>query len=263
MPPSPKSGMAYKAPNPAEAAQKSRVLGAPGAANATEAAELTPIELQEMQGNDFINDMIKGGSTESAQEASIANLPLPPEVRWHLLASTDIQDLATLIYSQCTPSETVTKEMLAIGSVYFNRMQQTMAHPEDQREFGAPSFEGMLFQLQKMMPVYYRGDRQASFHHAARFGGDLGSSADVKTAVASVQAADQIYSGVNPFPEKYMYMDMAGNSPNPDRTDFQTHAQYGKLHFWAMKSDNTSGAEEAVQASQTLLNSSSAAEPIV
>lgn len=263
MPPNPKTGMAYKAPNPAEAARKSRALATPGATS-SESAELTPIELQEMQGNDFINDMLKGGQSGQAQEANLASMPLPAEVRWHLLASTDIQNLATLIYSQCTPAETVTKEMLAIGSVYYNRWEHTLAHPEDQKEFGAASFDGLLFQLQKMMPMYYRPDREASFHHAARFGGDLGTSADVKTAVAAVQAADQIYSGINPFPERYMYMDISGNSPNPDRTDFQTHAQYGKLHFWAMKSEAATGAAaEQAGPAQTLLTSSASAEPTV
>lgn len=263
MPPTPKTGMAYKAPNPAEAMKKARVVGTPGSTTGSEAPELTPIELQEMQGNEFINDMIKGGQTDQAQEAALASLPLPPEVRWHLLASTDIQNLASLIYSQCSPAETVTKEMLAVGSVYYNRWEQTLAHPEDQKEFGAASFDGLLFQVQKMMPMYYHPDREAAFHHAARFGGNLGTSTDVKTAVAAIQAADQIYTGINPFPDKYMYMDLAGASPNPDRTDFQTHAQYGKLHFWAMKPENSAAAEEQASASQTLLSSSAAAEPLL
>lgn len=263
MPPTPKSGMAYKAPNPAEELKKARAAGGPGASMGPETQDLTSIDFQEMQGNEFINDMIKGGQGDQSQQTALAALPLPAEVRWRLLSSTDIQTLASLIYSQCSAADGVTKEMLAIGSVYYNRWEQTIANPDDQKEFGAANFEGLLFQVQRMMPLYFHPDREHAFHNAARFGGELGTQADVKTAVAAIQAAEQIYSGVNPFPDKYIYMDIAGATPNPERTDLKTHVQYGKLHFWAMKSENAGQGEQQGDQSASLLSSSAAAEPAV
>ena len=263
MPPTPKSGMAYKAPNPAEELKKARAASTPGSSVSSVAEDLPSVDFQEVQGNEFINDMIKGGQSEQSQQTALAALPLPAEVRWRLLASTDIQTLASLIYSQCTPAESVTKEMLAIGSVFFNRWEQTIAHPEDQKEFGAANFEGLLFQVQRMMPLAYHPDREGAFHHAARFGGELGTQSDVNTAVAAIQAAEQIYTGVNPFPDKYMYLDISGSSPNPDRTDFRTHVQYGKLHFWSLKTATANQSEQTGDQSATLVSSSAAAEPAV
>ena len=66
-----------------------------------------------------------------------------------------------------------------------------------------------------------------------------------------------------PFPDKYMYLDISGNSPNPDRTDFRTHAQYGKLHFWSLKTENATQSEQTGDQSATLVSSSAAAEPAV
>lgn len=261
MPAGPRSGMSYKGEkNATEALRRARKGGGPAAGAATE-EELSPIELQEMHGNEYLNELMKGGQTGQAQQSAAKGVSLPPEVRFRMLASNDIQILASLIYSQCTPSETVTREMLAVGSVYFNRWEETLARPEAQKEFGAANFQGLLFDVQKKMPLYYKPERLSSFHGAARFGGELPSQLDMKTACAAIKAAEQIYTGVNPFPDRYMYMDISAASTQPDKVDASSHIQYGKLHFWAAKT-GTAAEDQAVQDAQSPL-AATAAEPLV
>ena len=183
-----------------------------------------------------------------------------PEVRWRLLSSNDLQILAGLIYSHATPSEQLTKEMLAVGSVYYNRWEHTMANPKDTAEFGPPNFQGMAFQVNRMMPLYYDPQRSLSFNGAAKFGHDLPSQLDVKSAVNAIKAAEQLMTGVNPFPDDYVYMDISGQAPT-DRVDQNSHAQYGRLHFWAMKPDSLVQADAQIEEAGPL--ASTAAEPLV
>ena len=265
MPPSPRSGMSYKGENnAAEVAVKPTRAGG-GVSSATQAAqaeEMTPIDFQDAQGNDFLNEMLKGGATEQAQDNAIKAMPMPPEVRWRMLASNDLQILAGLIYSHCSPSETVTKEMLAIGSVYFNRWSKASSDQDAQKEFGGSTFQALSFDVQQKMPLYYDPAKALGFSNAAKFGANLPSNGDVKTATAAFQAAEQIYSGVNPFPHKFMYMDISAASSQPDKVDGQTHFQYGKLHFWAEKHENAREEESEQQQAQGPL-ASTAAEPVV
>lgn len=262
MPANPRSGMSYRAGgNPAEELKKAR-KGGGGSQGAADIDELSPIELQDVQGNEYLNEMIRGGQTEQAQEAMNKEMPLPPEIRWRMLSSNDIVILASLIYSHVQSAETVTKEMLAVGSVYFNRWEHTMANPAAQKEFGAANFAGLLFQVQKTMPLYYKPDRLSTFSSAARFGGNLPSELDMKTAVACVKAAEQIYTGVNPFPDEYMYMDISAASTEPEKIDRNSHIQFGKLHFWAMRRDLNQGRGHAETGTETSMASTDAAEPV-
>ncbi len=272
MPANPRSGMSYKGgSNPAEALKKTRVAsGGSGPQIAEE--ELSPIDLQDAHGNEALNELIRGGQssgqsgptaqTGQGMESVLKSMPLPPEVRFRLLSSNDIQLLASLIYSHATPSETVTKEMLAIGSVYFNRWEETLAKPEATKEFGAANFQGLLFDVQRKMPLYHKPDRLTGFSNAAKFGAELPSQLDMKTACAAIKAAEQIYTGVNPFPERFMYMDISGASTQPDKVEHNSHMQFGKLHFWAAKADATAQGEGQQSEAQSPL-ASTAAEPTV
>lgn len=264
MPPSPRSGMSYKGENNATEAVVKPTRAGGGISSATQAAqeeELTPIDFQDAQGNEFLNEMIKGGQTGQAQENAMKAMPLPPEVRWRMLASNDIQILAGLIYSHCSPSETVTKEMLAVGSVYFNRWMTASSSQDAQKEFGGSTFQALSFDVQKKMPLYYESSKMLGFSNAAKFGANLPSEGDVKTATAAFQAAEQIYSGVNPFPHKFMYMDISAGSSQPDKVNAQTHFQYGKLHFWAARSQTRTEEQAEEQKAQGPL-ASTAAEPL-
>ncbi len=264
MPANPRSGMSYKGGNdPAQALKKTRVAG--GSPTATQEEELSPIDFQDAHGNEYLNDLIKSGQgaqTEKGADTAIKAMPLPPEVRFRLLSSNDIQILASLIYSHATPSETVTKEMLAIGSMYFNRWEETLARPDKQKEFGAANFQGLLFDVQRKMPLYHKPDRLTGFSNASKFGADLPSQLDMKTACAAIKAAEQIYTGVNPFPERFMYMDISGACTQPEKVQTNTHMQFGKLHFWAAKPESTTQGEGQQSESSSPL-ASTAAEPTV
>lgn len=250
--------MSYKAGNGAAEAVKAKATSTGTAAGQTSVAD---IDLQEMQGNEYLNEMLKGGATEKANQSALAQMPLPPEVRWRLLSSNDLGTLAALIYSQAAPAEQVTQEMLAIGSVYFNRDSQVSGHAEDQKEFGGANLTSMASTLQRLLPPYYDGQRYLGFHNAARFGSHMGSGADVRSAVAAVEAASQIMSGANPFPEKYLYMDISNHMPNAERCDAETHTQIGRFHFWAMKTEVTT--EESNDATDTVgLFSAGGGEPL-
>ena len=250
------SAMSYKAQNAAAEATRAKATTGTGAAS----AELSPIDLQEMQGNEFLNDMIKGGSSDKG--GALTQLPIPAEVRWRLLSSNDLGTLSALIFSQAAPAEQVTPEMLAVGSVYYNRNSQVQSHAEDQKEFGGANLTGMAASLQRQLPGYYDGQRYLGFHNAARFGSDLGGTSDVKAAVAAVTAAEQIMSGSNPFPQKYLYMDTSNHMPNAERCDAQSHTQIGQFHFWALKTEATT--EQANDGTDTVgLLSATAAEPVL
>ena len=67
-------------------------------------------------------------------------------------------------------------------------------------------------------------------------------------------------TGVNPFPDDYVYMDISGQAPT-DRVDQNSHAQYGRLHFWAMKPDSLVQADAQIEEAGPL--ASTAAEPLV
>lgn len=265
MPPSPRSGMSFKGENNAtETAVKATRAGG-GVSSATQAAqkeEMTPIDFQDAQGNEFLNELLKGGAQDRAQDNAIKAMPLPPEVRWRMLASNDIQLLAGLIYSHCSPSETVTKEMLAIGSVYFNRWTTCMSDQDACKEFGGSTFQALSFDVQQKMPLYYQPAKMLGFSNAAKFGANLPSQGDVNTATAAFLAAEQIYSGVNPFPHKFMYMDVSAGSSQPDKVNGQTHFQYGKMHFWAAKDQTRTEEENEEKQAQSPL-ASTAADPLV
>lgn len=239
------SAMSYKANGGPAEAVKAKGTGSSGSSTA-----LADIDLQEMQGNEFLNEMLKGGDKEKGGQTALASLPLPAELRWRLLSSNDLGTLAALIYSQASPAETVTTEMLAIGSVFFNRDSQVSGNAEDQKEFGGANLTGMAASLQRQLPPYYDPKRYLGFHNAARFGSDIGGSADVKSAVAAVSAAEQIMSGANPFPEKYLYMDTSNHMPNAERCDAESHTQIGRFHLWAMKTETTT--EQANDATDTI-----------
>lgn len=241
--------------------------GSGGSGLSSPAMDSSAVDLQEMQGNQAINDMLKGGAqTQGQEQAALDRLPLPSDVRWRLNTSNDMVILASLIYANSTPGEQVSQEMLAIGSVFWNRWEHLQSHPGDYAEFGPPNMAGMAQDLQRKMPIWYQPNRYMEFYGAARFNSGFGTDLDVKTAVNAVKVADQMMTGVNPFPYDFVYMDIDPSSPNQERTDPYSHVKYGKFHFWSFSEEGKtppserSAKDEAAQ-ENPLASTSTADEP--
>lgn len=243
--------------------KKAAAKGGGGSGSGASLAEMEP-DLQDMQGNQFMADMLKGPNQGTQKDESEVSQKLPASVRWRMLASNEVRVLANLIYANATPSEMVTKEMLAIGSVFYNRRNMSGTSAANAQEFGPPSFEAQAFNLQRTMPPWYDQGRYLNFNGAARFDESMKSSLDVKSAANAVEAAEQLVSGVTPFGRKFTHMDISGQSPNPERTDHNSKVQYGRFYFWsmtsdAMKADQDTGTETAA----TLNTGSDSSEPVV
>ena len=254
----------------AKKAEAARARGGGGGGTGTATAEVDNIadtvDLQEQHGNDYIQDMMdkKDGKAGPSQK-----VPLPSELRWKLLSSNDLQSLSALVFSQASPSESMSKEIQALASVYFNRWEHLQAHPGDQAIFGAPNFEGLIFKLQQQMPLHYDPARLMQFSNAAKFGGKLDDDTDVDTAVHATRAADEALAGINPFPKEYVFVSLTGQSPDPKRTDSSSHIKLGRLHFWAFSEsgkippgEKTREEEKQAEEEHNQMMASGSAEPV-
>jgi hypothetical protein len=265
---------------------KARAMGKNkgGGGGAQQAEDWGLVDTQQSHGNDFLKEMVKGEQKEAntatapamkkegpapekgatAQKANskaggLAGMQLPSDVRARLLSSNDMVSLASLVYSQCSPASEVTKEMLAIASVHWNRYWHTKSNAADQKEFGRPNFEEMAIPLFQAQPFHFQPQGYRGFQDAAKFNGGFQSQQEVDTAIAAIRAADQIMNSGNPFPHEFMYLGVDPKSPVPERTDARTHMKFGKLHFWAFSEEGKVAGQKQSDQGQQESNSLQAA----
>lgn len=248
----------------AEVAKKKATARAAGTGTET-GDDLLEMELQEMQGNQFMADMLKkpGQQAPSTEDAK-APQKLPAELRWRMLASNDVRILAGLIFANTTPTETMSMEMMAVGSVFFNQWEDSLKSKASQKEFGPPNFEGLAFQLNRKMPIWYDPKRMNNFGNAARFDDTIGDHMDVKTAAHAIELAERLIGGQQVIPQKFMYMDIQNQVPNAERGDPTSMVKYGKFYFWEMKDGLAgTGAKDNASTATVMESGSDSADPKV
>lgn len=246
----------------AEVAKKKAAARAAGSGTET-GDDLLEMDLHEMQGNQYMADMLK---KPQQQDEGAAKQPqkLPDELRWRMLASNDVRILAGLIFANSSPTDTLSMEMMAIGSVFYNQWEDTLKSKTSQKEFGPPNFDGLAFELNRDMPIWYDPKRMNTFGNAARFGDTVGDSMDLKTAAHAVDLAERLIAGQQLLPQKFMYMDIQNDVPNKERGDPTSMVKYGRFYFWEMKEGMAGGKGDQNASTATVMESGSdSADPKV
>ncbi|GEM_PF-2885755 len=213
------------------------------AATSTTGSETSEmVDLQASMGNAAVASLVAQDAAASTQDRTrFSSLE-----RATLLASSERMALATMVYSESTPSTEINDEMRALAAVGQNRVDHMRDNPEDQELFGAGAMHDVVqdpFQFEQ-----YGQAPHLVFNDAARFNAEFADQADLEHALAAIQAAAEIENAGNPFSDDYLVFSADEEIPHADRIDESTKVTYGALTFWAFTAQTARKVEEEEQA---------------